>query len=391
MHKLSFDGIARLLYKYKTGTLVQENEIEMLYHWRASSVQNEALFKKVGSAEGFMDFSEQIESIDVDRGWRSLQRKIQKPKRRNIQGAFLKYAAMVAILSGISAGGYWLCTSGGSSERSTHGVAAMQSSDIVPGKNKAILTLPSGEQIELEEEKTLSAKQIAEYAQQPPVAATQAKSYSTIETLVGGEYRLELSDGSLVYLNSQTTLRFPDTFTKDKREIELLEGEIYVDVRSVMGYPFFVKAKEMMVCVTGTCFNISVYDNINQTTLVKGAVEVVVDSGESYTLNPSEQLSFESGSNNVKIRQVDTDLYTSWIEGRIVFRDETIENIMKKLSRWYNFHVEYDDPVLKERRFGIHVDKYDHIEPLLKLLESTGKLAFEVTGNTIRITKSNAP
>lgn len=354
---------------------MQEDEMKIVRDW-------------LDTPGSYADFSEQIGKINVDKAWDELRRK--KQKRRNILPTYLKYAAMVAIVLAISMGGYWWIASDGLPHSSTPELVTASHNHIEPGKNKAILTLHSGEEIELEEE-ILFAADIAGYAAQTEVASkAETARFSTIETPIGGEYRLTLSDGSVVCLNSQTALRFPDKFAKDKREIELLQGEIYLDVHSLAGNPFFVRSKAMTVRVTGTSFNISTYNNINQTTLVEGAVEVVMNAGKTYRLNPSEQLSFETGSDDARIRQVDTDLYTSWIDGRMVFKDETMESIMNTLSRWYNFEAKYDDPELKKYRFGIHVNKYSNIDPFLAILESTGRLRFEVDGNTIHVKRNGS-
>lgn len=168
----------------------------------------------------------------------------------------------------------------------------------------------------------------------------------------------------------------------------MLQGEIFLDVRPDAHAPFYVKTKEVYVKVLGTVFNLSSYDNLYQTTLVSGSVEVGLASGEVYRLRPSEQITCKAGSEEVDIKQVDTGLYTSWVEGTIIFKDETIEVILQTLSRWYDFDVVYDNPHLKDYKFGVFVNKYGYIDPLLKMLESTDKLSFEVNGRVVSVKES---
>lgn len=385
MRELPFE-IAHLLYKYRAGIPIEDTENEMLHDWVSSSPQNKTLFDTLFLPEHFIDFSEQICRIDIDKAWSNFLLEKQKQKHRRMRIVYMKYAAMIAIVLGISGGGYWWLGSDRFSGYSSNSQVVEHTDRIEPGRTKALLTLQSGEQIELEKDEALLAEQVEAYAKNAEtVEETGKETFSTIETPVGGEYRFILSDKSTICLNSQTTIRFPDKFANNKREIELLQGEIYLDVNSASGTPFFVQVKGLKIRVLGTSFNVSTYDNVYQTTLVQGAVEVSFDTGKTYTLKPSEQLNFEPETDRVQIRQVDTDQYTSWVDGRIVFKDETIESIMNKLSRWYNFSVIYDNPELKTYKFGVHVNKYNNIETFLTVLKATGKLNFEVNGNVIYV------
>ena len=146
------------------------------------------------------------------------------------------------------------------------------------------------------------------------------------------------------------------------------------------------KTKGMKIEVLGTTFNISAYANEEyQTTLVSGSVKVQTENGSNRILKPSEQACITPGSNQINVRNVDTAFYTSWIHGKINFKDQRLDDIMKTLARWYDMDVVYENEATKELRFGCYVNRYNEITPLVKLLEQTGRVTVTVEGKTIKI------
>ena len=140
----------------------------------------------------------------------------------------------------------------------------------------------------------------------------------------------------------------------------------------------------MQVEVLGTTFNISAYPNEEyQTTLVNGSVKVSAEKGESLILKPSQQATIALGSNSIQVRTVDTSFYTSWVKGKIYFKDQRLEDIMKTLSRWYDMNVVYENEGLKNIRFGCNLNRYEEITPFVKLLEKTEEVHVKIEGNTI--------
>ena len=181
-----------------------------------------------------------------------------------------------------------------------------------------------------------------------------------------------------------SSLRFPVRFGTKTRQVEL-EGEAYFEV-SKTGQPFIVKTKGMDIEVLGTTFNLSAYSGeTHQATLVSGSVRVWTENGGNCLIKPSEQAFIMPGSNKIEIRNVDTAFYTSWIHGKINFKDQRLEDIMKTLTRWYDMDVVYADEAAKDIRFGCYVNRYQEITPLIELLKSTGSVNIEVKGKTIKI------
>lgn len=220
--------------------------------------------------------------------------------------------------------------------------------------------------------------------QQAPARTSEKLAYNKVNVPRGGEYQLTLSDGSKVQLNSMSSIRFPVQFAQDCRLVEL-EGEAYFEV-SKTGQSFIVQTKGMKIEVLGTTFNISAYANEEyQTTLVSGSVKVQTENGSNRILKPSEQACITPGSNQINVRNVDTAFYTSWIHGKINFKDQRLDDIMKTLARWYDMDVVYENEATKELRFGCYVNRYNEITPLVKLLEQTGRVTVTVEGKTIKI------
>lgn len=202
---------------------------------------------------------------------------------------------------------------------------------------------------------------------------------------VGGFYRLALADGTKVWLNSVTELQYPVTFTGGQRKV-YLSGEAYFEVAHDAQRPFIVHAGGVDVKVYGTEFNVNTYrDGVVQTVLVKGKVGLYVTAtGEEQMLKPDQMAEYTRGQ-SVRVREVDPYAYVAWKEGGFVFEDETIEEIMVRLCRWYDVKVVYVSEKLKQKRFTGVLDRYDTIDKALRLMEGPATLRFEVIGNVVYV------
>lgn len=386
--------IAELIAKYLSGTLNPDEE-QHLNKWRASSTHNEKLFKKMCDSENFRNHY--IESMQFDKaeGWELLDKKMRLFRRKKLIFSISRYAAvlLVPVVFSVILLNTW------KNKDTVAGQLKNQIVQIVPGEKRAILTLDSGEVIDLKntgettmQEKDGTAIILDSTKLNYQLADTRTKSseiiYNKVEVPHGGEYSLVLSDGSKVYLNSLTTLRFPVRFQGDTREIEL-EGEAYFDI-TPDSKPFIVKYNNVAVEVLGTTFNVSAYPHEDShTTLVHGSVKVSMGTGAMAILKPSEQAKIKPGSNDLDIREVDTSLYTSWVDGKIYFKDERLEDIMNYLSRWYDMSVFYSEPSVKNLRFGCNINRYKDITPFLELLEQTEKVKISINGKTITFRHNN--
>lgn len=265
---------------------------------------------------------------------------------------------------------------------------------IVPGHRHAELTLADGSKIALdssvvvkEEEGSLiktASSPVLDYSS--VTKERQEIVYNTISVPYGGEYRLILADGTEVWLNSGSSLKYPVVFRGEKREV-ILEGEAYFDVTK-SAIPFIVKTFDLEIQVLGTSFNMSAYgnDDLVMTTLVEGRVKVVNNhDDQQYEIKPGHILTYSKRMDQMMLEVCDTDVYTSWIKGKFKFRDMRLEDIMKKLNRWYDCQVEFKEAQLKELRFSGAAEKDHPIEYVLEMIRAVTEVDFEIDKTTILV------
>lgn len=207
--------------------------------------------------------------------------------------------------------------------------------------------------------------------------------YHTLRVPRGGEYTLVLADGTTVYLNAESELRFPKQFKGKSRKV-YLEGEGYFDVQRDEKQPFVVEVKQVEVRVLGTSFGIRAYTGeVNVlTTLVRGRVNVEA-GGKQVELSPGQQADFNRGNDRLTVTEVDVEQYVSWKDGRLVFDNKPLEFILEELGRWYSFDVFYTNKELKGIPYSLNIKKHEDIAHVLKFIERTGKVKFEINKNTI--------
>ena len=266
---------------------------------------------------------------------------------------------------------------------------------IVPGV-KAELILSTGERVVLNQQR-VSIEGVNETGIQNysvtglnyTMAKVQGEElvYNTMRIPVGGFYQLALSDGSKVWLNSMTELRFPVAFTGEERKV-YLTGEAYFEVAPDSKHPFIVVTEEgMEVKVYGTEFNMSTYQHgVVQTVLVSGKVGIRVNAtGKEVMLAPKQMAEYSEKTGMVRVEEADPYRYIAWKDGEFVFERETIEEIMERLGRWYDVKVFYENESLKQKRFTGVISRYENIEQVLRLIEGPATLRFEVKGNVVMV------
>lgn len=267
--------------------------------------------------------------------------------------------------------------------------------DVLPGNNKAILTLDNGSVINLDDAKTgvltsendIDIKKTADGKLEYAASQNQntAVRYNTLRTPMGGEFQIVLPDGTKVWLNSGTSLRFPTAFTGSERVVEL-NGEAYFEVSKNKKMPFHVRTvNDLDIKVLGTEFNVMAYDNekIINTTLIEGSVEVQKGS-RMQLLKPGEEAVLNKGNGNIRVGEADTEQATAWKDGQFVFVNENIESIMRKVSRWYNVDIEYKGN-LSNKDFVGTISRKKNVSELLKMLELTGAVHFSIEGRRITV------
>nr|WP_121273219.1 FecR family protein [Pedobacter schmidteae] len=269
--------------------------------------------------------------------------------------------------------------------------------DVKPGGNRAFLTLSDGSKISL----TDAAN--GELARQANISITKAKdgqlvyevkgaegndhktTFNTIETPRGGQYQIKLPDGTIVWLNASSVLRYPTVFTGSSRTVEL-KGEAYFEVAKSKYRTFKVKSGLQELQVLGTHFNVSAYidDIAVKTTLLEGSVMVsgnnTTGGAQDVVLKPGQQSSFSA--RGLRVSLADTEESVAWKNGYFKFNDEHIESILKKVSRWYDTDIEYEGK-MTDKIFNGKISRYSNVSKVLELLELTGAIHFKIEGRRI--------
>lgn len=268
--------------------------------------------------------------------------------------------------------------------------------DVNPGTDKAILTLADGRTIILDNKETgllvdNSSIKIAKpkegQLQVNGLGNERADEILNIKTPRGGKYEVQLPDGSRVWLNAATSLKFPAAFTDAERSVEL-DGEAYFEIKSVESstgrrLPFVVKTKGQSVEVLGTHFNINAYPDENsvKTTLLEGSVRVVrASTGESVLIKPGRQAILTEKS--LSVRSTDVENVVSWKDNLFRFKDADIKSIMRQIARWYDVDIDYGNITPTERLTG-YISRDVPLSKVLKMLEETGDMRFQIDARKV--------
>jgi Fe2+-dicitrate sensor, membrane component len=256
---------------------------------------------------------------------------------------------------------------------------------VQPGKSMAYLEVNGKKKIDLTQTDTLLLFHEAE-AQIDSGRITYTSNegkldrneYHKINVPRNGEYYVVLSDGTKVWVNADSQIGFYSRF-EDKKRIVELQGEAYFEVAKDENRPFIVRTNNMDVRVLGTHFNVKAYTNEDYTYTTLSEGKVVLKMGEQKAeLIPDQQIVLNNQTGKYERKNVDALIYTAWKDGKFIFRDETLENIMSSISRWYDVEVFYPNQELKKELFSMRVDRYDNLEVLLKKMEKTGALRFNL-------------
>lgn len=364
-------------------------EKEQFMEWQKADPKHEEYIKQ---SKYFYSqaYKGKLERPDVDKALSKFKQHIAKKNKKRLKiNLFFRYAAAVFIVMVIL----------------THGLYEVLNEDALMAEMgieisespKAKLILADGQEILLEQTDTTiqEVDGIAitntpgrlKYNEQ--LIASSTVKYNTLQIPRGGEYHLELADGTKVWFNSESTFRYPTQFTGKQRDV-YLSGEAYFEVKHDKSKPFIVKMDKLNVKVLGTEFNIKAYGNESQilTTLVNGSVEVSTESandGNTMKLSPGHQAIYSRDSEKVSINQVKTDNYTAWKDGYIVLDNTSLEDLCTILSRRCNVDFVFQNEALKNTTFTGKIKKYENIEDIFILLEQLSDVSFTINNSIVTV------
>ena len=370
------EDIDKLWAGYLNREPLTERELQILEEWMQASPTNRI----------FGEFVRELESrktllkgrTSPDEIWAALAKRMSlRKKQRRLRVILASCAAVMALAVGMFF--LWM-------PRETPEVRVVEdlsSLFVQPQHQEVELVLSSGEKYMLGEKDTtltmadgkgsLQTKDRTLIMQARPDA--EANLYYTLNVPYGAEYDLVLPDGTKIYLNAGTTLRYPERFREGSREIYLI-GEAYLEVAHDAENPFVVKTNDMDICVLGTTFNVNAYP--------EGKVEA--RCGDRHiTMRPGTQVAYDKSTHETGYFPVDTRLYTSWKDGYYDFEDMELEELAQIFTRWYNVQIDFAEPELKNLRFSGRLKRYDSAEELFEMLDYVHRVTFSIENGRIVI------
>jgi ferric-dicitrate binding protein FerR (iron transport regulator) len=292
---------------------------------------------------------------------------------------WMRKAAAVAIVLIVMTGLYYLINF--NSHREDTRITAKEnfSNEVKPGVDKAMLTLSNNERIMLDSsgkgtlanEGGTSLENLAGMLSYQVVGKTTEALFNTINTPRGGQYQVRLSDGTRVWLNAASSMRFPSAFPKNERAVEL-SGEAYFEVAHDAKKPFRVLVDGMRVEVLGTHFNINAYkdEGLSKATLVQGKIRISKDEA-SAVLNPGQQARINAANELSVVKDADTKEALAWKNGYFQFNNAEIETVMKQLARWYDVDVVYAG-VIPQGQINGEIPRTTTADKVIQILEASG-------------------
>ena len=393
---MDFEKISELIYKQLTGSINEEEE-QLLNEWCESSQKNASLYNKLLNTS----------YLHTQYGkWRVIKNNSEKSRQQMLErihsekkSRFLwfKNVAAILIVGLFVTLSYYLYDS----NVKYKALLAKQETEqylasIRHGETKATLTTDSGKKVVLGSSVESNEKAINSLKKESNNTVVIKETsidadriaINNLEIPRGGEFHIILEDSTEVWLNAESSLKYPDHFKDDCREVEIT-GEAYFKVAKDAKRPFYVNTSGHKVMVYGTEFNIFSYDDEQYvyTTLVSGSISLQPNdnSNTELFLTPGHQAIYAKEDNSTFVQPVKTDVVTSWKDGMFVFENKTLEQIMRQLSRWYDFTYKFKDAKVANTEFMGKVPRYGKFGDVLDILEKSGNLKFEVNKKQIMI------
>lgn len=382
---------ANLIYRKVKGQLSSMEE-ERFEAWLKKEREHREYYERMQRMYQQENIQE-IEIGEIQDAWEVFEKRVQgwrKIERKRRWMWAMSAAASVAIVFCCCLFVYY--------RANTEQKVDMAVQKIVPGQYNAVLEMADGstyqlgeQQYSLQEKTGNQIKVDSTLLSYLPVNkrsdVLQDIIYNKLSVPKGGEYQIELEDGTKVWINSASRLRYPVVFSGNSREV-YLEGEAYFEVQRDVDRPFIVHSGEQKVTVLGTSFGISCYasEANDYTTLVSGKVKIDFERGkQNFMLEPGMQVAYNKESGIAIERKVDVAEFVAWKNGKYIFKQKRLEDILSTLSRWYDFEVFYRNEDVKEVLFSGELRRFDDFSYLLRLIERTSDVKFIIDKKVVQV------
>ncbi|MXV52340.1 DUF4974 domain-containing protein [Pedobacter sp. HMF7647] len=377
--------LSELLARKVLGSITEKETAE-LEQWVNLNADNRQFYNQFMAQSSIGKRFERHEEFDINEHWNQFVQRAgnREHKASRSLSILIKYAAIIALPVLIGAAVY---------------LTVFNKKDVPNSQafsNKApagiVLYTSTGEKINLDDASKIENGVVVKDKDTKELVydatASVKDQYHTIIVPAQRDFKIQLADGSTVWLNAGTTFTYPVAFNGNIRQVQL-DGEAFFDIKHNEKQPFLVKTNGINVEDIGTSFNVKSYkaESKTTTTLVSGKAKMTDPANVSATalLEPGFQSSYITGSGQMQVREVDVNPAIAWKEGRFDFEDQALGEIMSDLGRWYGAEVEFENEQLRKVRFKGSVSKTDSFERIANILEGTGKVKISVAGNKIYV------
>lgn len=381
--------ISHLLYHLIIGDISDAGRRD-LADWAAENEYNRRVLERLQDKDYLLREYRRIRAVDPRRAMKDMESRIAAPQPF-IRRTWSRVRTITLSVAGLAAAivllfGFYTYYQKLTPDKPKAIVAQVASSKITHGSTQAVLTLENGDTLHLGS----SAKDNAAKMAEGHSVFSGGHAKLSVSTPRGGEFKITLEDGTEVWLNAETQLRYPERFGDGERRVAVT-GEAFFKVAKDSKRPFYVETAGQVVRVYGTEFNVHAYpeDKSVATTLVEGsiALQAASGNGSQLMLTPGHQALFDKLSHEASVKSVDTEVVTSWRSGSFVFENQNLGDIMQTLSRWYDFDYKFADASLAHTEFMGSIPRYGEFADVVEILETSGGLKFRIKGRTVIISR----
>lgn len=379
-----FEKIVDLTYKYSLGILT-EKEKEELEKWANKEPGREDFLSRFTNHVSLADSYRKRSLVNSRRPSADMNRRLNLKRKSNIP-----YIIGTGVAAAVFFAFIWVIQPTQTPVETSQPFAeamkkTIEIDSLVPGENLAYL-INGEDKIPLNPDSPIRGVEVKKLKEK-----LSKNLPLVLEVPRGGEFMVILDDSTKVWLNSASTITYPETFTANDRRVKV-SGEAYFSVKKDLDHhPFYVECNGQTIQVYGTEFNVRSYpeEKAVYTSLASGSVSVKRSDniGGELLLTPGTQSVFDKETKSATTKKVNIETVTGWRHGRFVFEDQTLLQIMNDLSRWYDFEFEFEDSQLEETIFMGSIPRYADFSTAILILEKTGDITFRAEGNKILIRK----